>query len=52
MDEKKDVCIGCGRTLAEIAAWSRMTEDERRRVVALLAARKRFTALASNETKS
>lgn len=27
-----DRCFGCGRTRAEIARWSRMTDDERRAV--------------------
>ena len=27
-----DVCIGCGRTLADIAAWSAMDEAQRRKV--------------------
>jgi len=27
-----DMCIGCGRLLSEIAAWSRMSSDERRAV--------------------
>lgn len=25
-----DMCIGCGRLLAEIAAWSRMSPDQQR----------------------
>jgi predicted Fe-S protein YdhL (DUF1289 family) len=25
------LCVGCRRRLGEIAAWSRMTEDERQR---------------------
>lgn len=29
-------CIGCGRTLAEIAAWGGMTEDARRAIMAEL----------------
>ena len=28
------VCVGCGRTLDEIAKWARMDEDERAAVVA------------------
>ena len=28
------VCVGCGRTLDEIARWARMDEDERAAVVA------------------
>lgn len=27
-----DICIGCGRTLEEIGAWSGLGEDERRSV--------------------
>ena len=30
------LCIGCGRTLAEIAGWASMNPDERRRVMHLL----------------
>ena len=28
------ICVGCGRTLDEIARWSRMDDDERAAVVA------------------
>ncbi len=34
MDRK--LCIGCGRTLDEIASWGTMSEAERRGVIALL----------------
>lgn len=38
------VCIGCWRTLAEIAAWGGMTESERLAVMASLPQRQaRFT---------
>ncbi|HSV19577.1 MAG TPA: DUF1289 domain-containing protein [Casimicrobiaceae bacterium] len=30
------VCVGCGRTLDEVAAWSDMTNAQRRDVVARL----------------
>ncbi|MDE1998176.1 MAG: DUF1289 domain-containing protein [Burkholderiales bacterium] len=30
---QNDVCVGCGRTLQEIAQWTRMTEDEKARCV-------------------
>jgi len=33
-------CEGCGRTLDEIAAWSRLPDDAKRRVWALLPARR------------
>lgn len=32
-------CVGCGRTLKEIAAWGRMTEPERLAIMAQLPAR-------------
>ena len=34
-----NVCIGCGRTLDEVAAWSQMTNAQRREVVAHAPAR-------------
>ncbi len=33
------LCIGCGRTLAEIAAWGRLSEAERLAIMAQLPAR-------------
>ncbi len=33
MDPRVGQCAGCGRTLAEIAAWGRMSEAERRAVM-------------------
>jgi predicted Fe-S protein YdhL (DUF1289 family) len=33
------LCVGCGRTLAEIAAWSGMAEESRRAIMAELPAR-------------
>lgn len=30
------ICLGCYRSGAEIAAWSRMTPDERREIMAVL----------------
>lgn len=30
--DEDQMCIGCGRTLSEIAAWSRMSLDEQRTV--------------------
>ena len=40
MDPVRGVCIGCCRTLDEIAAWLDMTEAERERVLAALPSRK------------
>ena len=43
------MCIGCGRTLDEIAAWSRLNPDEQRAVCAIAADRlNALRARASN----
>ena len=39
LDRKSGWCLGCGRTGAEIAAWPRITDDVRDRMMALLPAR-------------
>lgn len=39
LDEGGGLCVGCGRTLAEIAAWATLSEPERRAIMAGLAAR-------------
>jgi uncharacterized protein len=39
IDPKTSLCLGCGRTLPEIARWHRMESTERRAVMALLADR-------------
>lgn len=36
----EDICIGCGRSVAEIMNWSAATDGERREI--LLAAQKRI----------
>jgi predicted Fe-S protein YdhL (DUF1289 family) len=40
MDAEGRYCLGCQRTLDEIARWSEMTDRERERVLAQLPARK------------
>jgi len=45
MDASSGLCIGCGRTLDEIAGWADMSPEERRAIMAVLPARK-----APNET--
>ena len=40
IDPASGLCIGCGRTLAEIGSWISMTADERRRVMDELPARR------------
>ena len=39
MDLRTNLCFGCGRTLPEIARWSRMDSAERLAIMAQLAAR-------------
>jgi predicted Fe-S protein YdhL (DUF1289 family) len=39
VDGRTSQCIGCGRTLREIASWGRLSEDERKVVMAALPAR-------------
>ncbi len=29
LDPKKRICVGCGRTMAEIGGWLRMSDAER-----------------------
>ena len=40
MDPRRGVCLGCCRTLDEIAGWGAMNEAERDRVMASLAERR------------
>jgi predicted Fe-S protein YdhL (DUF1289 family) len=39
MNPQTQLCEGCFRTIDEIAAWSAMTNDEKRAVLARLAQR-------------
>jgi predicted Fe-S protein YdhL (DUF1289 family) len=36
VDGASSHCLGCGRTLGEIAKWARFTDEERDQVIALL----------------
>ena len=36
LDPDTGLCEGCGRTREEIAAWFRLSEDDRRRIMAEL----------------
>ncbi|WP_291869288.1 DUF1289 domain-containing protein [Bradyrhizobium sp.] len=46
IDPRSSLCLGCGRTLPEIARWHRMESAERLAVMALLAARMADAGLA------
>ena len=39
LDARSGLCLGCGRTLDQIARWATMSEAERARIMAELAAR-------------
>ena len=41
VDPNSGLCEGCGRTRREVARWSRMTEEERQRIMAELGERMR-----------
>lgn len=36
VDGQSGFCLGCGRTLGEIAKWARFTDEERDAVIGLL----------------
>lgn len=38
LDGATKTCSGCGRTIDEIAAWSGLSDDERRAIIARVAA--------------
>jgi predicted Fe-S protein YdhL (DUF1289 family) len=40
LDSETGLCVGCGRTIAEIAGWAAMSDAERSRIMAELPARK------------
>ena len=46
MDPGTSLCLGCGRTLPEIARWHRMDSAERHAVMARLPARMAAAGLA------
>jgi hypothetical protein len=39
LDQETGTCIGCGRTIAEIAQWAAMSAAERRAIMAALPTR-------------
>jgi predicted Fe-S protein YdhL (DUF1289 family) len=39
LDEATRTCVGCGRTVEEIAGWTAMSDAERRAIMATLPAR-------------
>ena len=52
MDPKTSLCVGCGRTLPEIARWGRMEGAERRSIMATLGQRMVQAGLAPIESST
>jgi len=50
IDPRTNLCLGCGRTLPEIARWHRMESAERRAVIVLLPQRMRDAGLSPPAT--
>lgn len=44
-----DICLGCFRSLEEIKAWSKMSEAERKHLMAQLPERARLKTLKKKE---
>jgi len=44
LDARSGLCFGCGRTIDEITRWTKMSDEERRRIVAELPARRAVRA--------
>lgn len=42
IDHNSGLCLGCARTLSEIAQWSAMTDDEKASLIKLLPERHRL----------
>ena len=40
IDGESGLCVGCQRTLPEVAGWSRLSDDERTEIMAALPARR------------
>ena len=46
MDPQRGLCLGCARTLDEIARWGQMSEAERERILAELPKRSNVAKIA------
>jgi predicted Fe-S protein YdhL (DUF1289 family) len=49
LDHVSGLCSGCGRTVAEIAAWSSITTSQRRAIMKTLADRLKLMAGEATE---
>jgi len=46
IDAASGLCIGCGRSIDEVARWSEMSSLERRAIMAVLPARRQRSGIA------
>lgn len=51
LDPQSGLCLGCGRTIDEIARWPAMSETERARIMAELPARRASRAAPISATE-
>jgi len=49
LDARSGLCLGCGRTIDEIARWGGMNETERARIMAELPARTKAGTISATE---
>lgn len=52
VDGASSLCVGCWRTLEEIARWTRLSDAERAAITAALPARKRANRAAAKALKA
>lgn len=51
LDARSGLCLGCGRTIDEIARWTAMSESERAHIMAELPARRASRAESFSATE-
>jgi predicted Fe-S protein YdhL (DUF1289 family) len=51
MDAASGLCIGCLRTIDEIAGWSAFSDDAKRAVLRAVATRRARTAVTADDAK-
>lgn len=49
--DEDDICLGCGRTVAEIVRWNDATGEEKSEILAFSVLRKASRAAAIDEVK-
>lgn len=52
MDERSGLCLGCLRTIDEIIAWGRQSDEEKKKVWSLIEERKKLRKIATSQLKT